>query len=101
MDWIACKEQMPPRPETPYKVYLVWVLQQIDNATGTTRLHQLDRDAGAWLPMERGPSGATQVVTHWCTALDELGSPPPKPYGPRGMTPNVIWPNRPGRDELA
>ncbi len=34
MNWTACEERMPPRPETPYKVYLVWVLQQIDNATG-------------------------------------------------------------------
>lgn len=89
MDWIACDERMPPRPETRYKVYLVWVLQQTDNATGTWRLHQLDRDAGDWLPLPIGPAGVPQVVTHWCDALNVLGSPYPKPYGPRGKTPNV------------
>jgi hypothetical protein len=95
MDWIACKERMPPRPETPYKVYLVWVLQQTDNAAGTTRLHQFDRDAGTWLPLPLGPAGVPQVVTHWCDALDMLGSPPPQPYGPRGKTPNVGDERRP------
>ena len=86
MNWIACNEHLPPRPETPYKVYLVWVIQEKDNATGDVRLHQFDREADAWLPLPLGPAGVPQVVTHWCSVLDELGSPAPQPYGPRGRS---------------
>src|SRR5574337_1302149 len=89
MDWTACAEHLPPRPETPYKRYMVRVLQQIDNATGAARLHQLCRETGTWLPLPLGPSGVPQTVTHWCDALNVLGSPNRKPYGPRGKTLNV------------
>jgi hypothetical protein len=89
MEWIDCKERMPPRPETPYKMYLVWVVQQLDGATGTSMRLQLDRTTGDWMPPGRGRAGACQVVTHWSTVLDDLGSPEPKPYGPRGSAPNA------------
>ena len=89
MEWIDCKERMPPKPETPYKMYLVWVVEQRDGATGTTMKLQIDGGTGEWLPPGRGLTGAYLDVTHWSTALDDLGSPEPKPYGPRGVTPNA------------
>jgi len=59
-----------------------------------TEFLQLDRANGDWLPPGRGPAGAYQTVTHWSTALDDLGSPEPKPYGPRGVTPTLNWRER-------
>jgi hypothetical protein len=82
--WIDNRQQKPPPPERPYKVYLVWVVQQVENATGTTRLLQFSRDSNDWLSPGFGPSGRPEVVTHWSDALDVLGSPEPKPWGPRG-----------------
>ena len=73
--WIACAQQMPPLPPTPFKVYLVWMVQQIDGATGMWTLLQFIRDTGDWLVPWPSPSGAPQIVTHWCDALDILGEP--------------------------
>lgn len=77
--WIDCTVQMPPKPETPYKVYLVWVVQNLDNESGTKKLLQFDRDANKWVDPGHGPEGVTQTVTHWCDVLDLLSSPAPKP----------------------
>lgn len=84
INWIDCREQKPPPPERPYKVYLVWVVQLWPNATGTSELLQFSRDRNDWMPLPNSPTGAPRVVTHYSDVLEVLGCPPPTPYGPRG-----------------
>ncbi|TAJ74261.1 MAG: hypothetical protein EPO45_17640 [Sphingobium sp.] len=82
--WIDCREQRPPLPSTPYELYLVWVVQLHEDATGTSALWQFSREDNDWLPLPNGPTGAAQIITHYSEALRALGSPLPKPHGPRG-----------------
>ena len=82
--WIDCREQRPRKPSTPYEVYLVWVVQLHEKSTGTAALWQFSRDNNDWLPLPRGVTGAEQIITHYSEVLQMLGSPPPKPHGPRG-----------------
>ena len=84
IDWIDCRERKPSPPETPYKEYLVWVVQLLPNAAGGMYLLQFSRERNDWMPLPYGPAGAPMVVTHYGEVLDVLGSPDPKPYGPRG-----------------
>ena len=84
--WIDCRAQKPPKPGTPYEVYLVWVIQLHPDATGTSCLWQFSRDRNDWLPLPDGPTGAAQIVTHYCEVLQKLGSPPSEPDGPRSCT---------------
>ncbi len=84
IDWIDCRERKPPPPETPYKEYLVWAVQLLPTAAGGTYLLQFSRERNDWMPLPYGPAGAPMVVTHCSEVLDVLGSPDPKPYGPRG-----------------
>lgn len=75
--WIDVVERMPPKPKTPYKVYLVWAVARIAGATGTSYLLQFSRKSRGWVGAEN------LVVTHWSDALDRLGYPPSLPWGPR------------------
>jgi hypothetical protein len=84
IEWKDCRLGLPPLPLYPYKVYLVWVVQQCHGATGGPLLWQFSRELGDWLPLPKGPAGATQVVTHYSDVLAVLGKPGPDPWGPRG-----------------
>ena len=80
--WIPCSERLPPIPETPFKVYLVWAVVNIVNGTGTHYLVQFCRETGRWMPVATR-MGDPCTVTHWSEVLDMLGAPDPKPFGPR------------------
>ena len=82
--WIDCREQRPPKPSTPFEVYLVGVVQLHEKATGMCALWQFSREDNDWVPLPRGITGAEQIVTHYSEVLQILGSPPPQPDGPRG-----------------
>jgi len=84
--WIDCRKQKPSKPATPYEVYLVWVVQLHPDATGISCLWQFSRDRNDWMPLPNGPTGASQIVTHYSEVLQKLGSPPPQPDGPRGRS---------------
>ena len=78
-EWISLADRPPPRPPTPYHVYLVWAVPMLHNATGYATRCQFGRD-GSWVPVYT-QMGDECEVTHWM----ELPEPPdPKPYGPRG-----------------
>ncbi len=82
--WIDYRQQKPELPETPFEVYLVWVVQQIPEATGTSELLQFSRDDNDWVPLSPGYKGAKRVVTHWSKALQVLSTPGTQFGGPRG-----------------
>ena len=84
IDWKDARTHKPARPETPYHVYLVWIIQKHPRASGTTYLWQFDRDLNDWAPLPLGPTGAPMIVTHYSEVLDVLGYPGPNPFGPRG-----------------
>ncbi len=83
MNWISCRDRLPPIPQTPFEVYLVWAVQDKEGCTGTHYLVQFGRDKNDWQPV-KSIFGHPVTVTHWCEALQWLGYPEPRPYGPRG-----------------
>lgn len=80
--WIPCSERLPPIPDTPFKVYLVWAVVNRPNGTGTTYLVQFSRETGKWAQVVTR-MGDASTVTHWSDALDVIGVPDPQPFGPR------------------
>lgn len=75
----SCDEKMPPKPETPFKVYLVFAVVCLDGGTGSWEILQFSRDYNNWMPFCTR-FGDPCIVTHWA----EL---PPTPgegeFGPR------------------
>ncbi len=75
----SCDEKMPPKPETPFKTYLVFAVVMLPGGTGVWVSLQFSRDDNNWMP-HCTIFGDRCIITHWAEMPPVPGS---QWFGPR------------------